>query len=123
MAEQVAGTDPGSRGGLVIADGVVERIATIAAGQVDGVVSVGSGLDHVLGHRYPRSTATVAGDRARLAVEVAVGWPHPLGQVCARVRDDVRSQVSGLTGITVDTVDVTAAKVVPVAVPARSRVQ
>lgn len=106
------GPDPGQRGTLIIADSVVERIAAIAAGQVEGVVKAGSGLDHVLGHRYPKVSATIAGHRARIHVEIAVAWPHPLGQVCEQVRDQVHDHVTELAGVQVDAVDVFAAKVV-----------
>ncbi len=120
MAERA---DPASRGRLTIADRVVERVATRAAGEVGQVVSTGSGLDNVLGHRYPRADATVAGDRARIQVQVAVAWPAPLAQVCASVRDHVRTRVGDLVGVQVDAVDVTAAKVVPAPAPERRSVQ
>ena len=115
--------DRAQRGRLVIADRVVERIAAIAAGEVAGVVKAGSGLDQVLGHRYPKASATLAGNRTRIHVEIAVAWPHPLGQVCAQVQDEVRDRVTKLAGVRVDAVDVTAAKVVHVPGPQLRRVQ
>ena len=115
--------DPAQRGHLAIANRVVERIATVAAGQVQGVAPAGSGLDQVLGHRYPKTNATVAGNRARIHVEIAVAWPHPLGQVCGQVRDEVRDRLTELTGLRVDAVDVTAAKVVHGPQPEQRRVQ
>lgn len=115
--------DPAHRGHLVVANTVVERIATLVASQVVGVVSAGSGFDQVLGHRYPKATATVAGDRARIHVEIAVAWPHPLGQVAERVRNEVRHRVTTLADLRVDAVDVTAAKVLHVPEPARRRVK
>ena len=125
MADQ-AGTDParaepGTRGRLVVADRVVEKVASIAAGEVDGVVASGSGLGGLLKHRYPRADATVAGDRARVHVEVAVSWPLPLAQVTAAVRQRVGLRLDELVGLAVDAVDVTAATVVTSsALPARS---
>ena len=115
--------DPAQRGRLVIADRVVERIATAAAGEVQGVASQGSGLDQVLGHGYPKAKATVAGDRARVHVQIAVFWPHPLGQVCGQVRDEVRDRLTKLIGVRVDAVDVTAAKVMRATKPEQRRVQ
>ena len=117
------GQDPAQRGRLVIADRVVERIATVAAGAVEGVVRSGSSLEQVLGHRYPKANATVAGDRTRIQVQIAIAWPHPLGQVCGRVRDEVRDRVAELIGVRVDAVDVTAAKVVHAPQPEKKRVQ
>jgi len=107
---------------LVIADSVVERIAAIAAGEVEGVVKVGSGLDQVLGHRYPKVSAAIAGRRARIQVEIAVAWPYPLGRVCGQVRDAVRDRVTELAGVQVDAVDVHAATVVHPPEPERRRV-
>jgi len=115
--------DPGQRGSLVIADSVVERIAAIAAGEVAGVVKAGSGLDQVLGHRYPKVSATIAGHRVRIFVEIAAAWPYPLGQVSGQVRVAVGERISELTGDQVDAVDVFVAKVVHVPEPARRRVQ
>lgn len=115
--------DPAQRGRLTILDSVVERIAVIAAGEVEGVVSSGSGLDQVLGHRYPKADATIAGDRARIHVEIAIAWAQPLGQVAGRVRDEVGHRVTKLVGLRVDAVDVTAAKVVQAPEPERRRVQ
>lgn len=117
------GQDPGQRGTLVIADSVVERIAAIAASAVRGVISTGSGLDQVLGHRYPKVNATISGRRARIRVDIAVAWPSPLGQVCGQVRDEVHHRVTELAGIQVDAVDVHAAKVVHAPEPQRKRVQ
>lgn len=115
--------EPGQRGQLRIADRVVQRVATIAAGEVDGVVSIGSGLDQVLGHRYPKADATVAGSRTRIEVDVAVAWPHPLARVSADVRQNVRQRVSDLVGLQVDAVDVTASKIVHQAPEDNRRVQ
>jgi len=117
------GDDPAQRGGLVIANRAVERIARLAAGEVEGVAKAGSGLDQVLGRRYPKANATVAGDRARIHVEIAIAWPHPLGQVCGQVRDEVSDRVTELIGVRVDAVDVTAAKVVHAPQPEGRRVQ
>ena len=105
-------SEPGDRGRLVVADRVLERIATIAAGEVSGVVSAGTGVDQLLGRRDPKADASVAGGRARIHLDLAVAWPNPLAQVTADVRQRVQARVSGLVGLAVDAVDVTAALVV-----------
>jgi uncharacterized alkaline shock family protein YloU len=102
---------------------VVERVAAIAASEVDGVVSSGSGLDHLLGHRYPKADAVVAGGRTRVRVDLAIAWPRSLAQVTSDVRARVHDRVGEIAGLTVDAVDVTASKIVPVGPPERSRVQ
>ena len=112
MADSADLADPGQRGRLVVADRVVEKVASIAAAEVEGVVSSGSGLGGLLGHRYPRADATVAGARARVHVEVAVSWPMPLAQVAGAVRQRVGRRLDELVGLAVDAVDVTAATLV-----------
>ncbi len=95
----------------------------MAATEVEGVAAQGSGPDKFLGREFPHASAEVAGSRARLTVEVAVVWPQPLSEVCARVRALVTARVSDLTGLTVDAVDVTAAKLVHPEPPTTRRVQ
>ncbi len=100
------------RGRTVIEAAAVEHIAARACLDVDGVTLAGSSLGKVVGRQYPKAHANVAGTRARIQVEIAVEWPHPLADVCGQVRQAVTSRVDELTGLNVDTVDVTAAKVV-----------
>ncbi len=101
----------------------MEHIARLTANEVDGVATLGSGLDKVLGRRYPKANADVAGSRARLNVQIAVAWPYLLADVCARVRDTVTTRLAELTGLSIDAVDVTAAQVVQPGQPPGSRVQ
>ena len=122
-SESTKSVDAGDRGSLQIADRVVERVATIAAAEVDGIVPSGSVLAGALGHRYPRADATVAGDRVRVHVEVAALWPSSLAEVSDRVRTRVGDQLGALVGLTVDAVDVTVATLVtaPTSQPRRLR--
>lgn len=104
---------PGATPGrLVIADRVVERVATYAAAEVDGVASIGSALERAVGRAYPKADAHIAGDRVRLSIDVAVVWPASLPQVATAVRQHVHDQITALVGLHVDAVDVTTAKVV-----------
>ncbi len=112
-----------SRGRLTIAPRVVEKVATIAVNEVTGVVAAGSGLDAVVGRRYPKVSADVAGDRATIAVDVAVEWGHPLATTATTVRDRVRSRVRDLVGISADAVDVTIARIVLPSEPTTGRVE
>jgi len=113
----------GQRGRTTFSVGVVEHIARLAANAVEGVAEHGSGLEKVVGRQYPKVNAEVAGSRARLSLQVAVAWPYPLADVCARVRDQVTTRLGELTGLDIDAVDVTAAKVVQPQEPESRRVQ
>ncbi|RYV50842.1 Asp23/Gls24 family envelope stress response protein [Pengzhenrongella frigida] len=120
---QLTRAAPSERGDLEIAVRVVQKVARIAAGEVRGVASTGSGLDHLLGHQYPSADATVAGAHASIRVDVAVLWPYPLALIGAQVRDHVRARVNELVGLNVDAVDVTVSKVVLASQPETRRVQ
>lgn len=112
-AARPAGLVPADdRGGLVIADKVIERIAAIAAGEIEAVSDKASGLNKVLGRGLPRASAKVAAGRARVVVNVAASWPTPLTSMAAEVRDHVNERVTTLTGLTVTAVDVTVADVI-----------
>ncbi len=115
--------DPGARGRLVIADKAVERIASGAAREVPAVHPTGARLG--LPPRtssLPSASATVAGGRSRVKVEVAIRWPASAATAAAAVRDHVQERVATLTGMTVDGVDVVVADVVHAASETR-RVQ
>jgi len=118
-----ASPEPEQRGSTTISADAVAHIAEVELGQVPGVVATGSGLDKVVGRLYPKVSADVAGSRARLTAEIAVAWPFPLPEVCAGVRDTLLQRLTQLTALSIDAVDVTAAKVVQPQPPPRRRVQ
>lgn len=106
--------EPGQRGSLIIANKVVERMAVIAAREMDEVTATGTRWSSLplMSSGMPTATAKVAGGRARIRVDVAAQWPLSATEVAQRVRDHVRDQVSTLAGINVDAVDVTVADIV-----------
>lgn len=109
---EIAAANPEQRGRTVIKEAVLQRIAAQAATEVHGVADSGSGLDKVIGRRLPKADARVAGTRARVAVGIAVAWPHPLATVAAGVREHVTERLRDLTGLSIDAVDVDVARVV-----------
>lgn len=113
--------DPGERGHLVIHDRVATRIAEGAVQQVPGVApSVTGTVGSVLGRSYPRVECEITSGRIRARVELAARWPVPSAALAAGVRTAVAEQLHQLTGLTVDTVDVTVARIVgPGPVPVR----
>lgn len=95
----------------------------LASQEIVGVTTSGSTLESVVGRRYPKAAAHTAGGHTAVSVEVAVTWPMPLGTVTRQVRDHVYERLASLTGLMVDSVDVTAAKVVHAEADERRRVE
>jgi len=109
---------PEERGSLTIADKVVEKVASIAAREIQHVTDTRAGWTQMY-RSLPKASAKIAGGRARIGVEVAASWPSSLPAVTAQVRDRVNNQVTQLTGVTVVAVDVTIADVVHLETNAR----
>lgn len=114
---------PEQRGRTIIENAVLEHIAVHAALEVSGVAATGSDLEKLIGRRLPKADARVAGTRARVQVEVAVTWPHPVATVAAAAREHVTRRLVELTGLQVDAVDVEVARVIHTAQPQQRRVQ
>lgn len=115
--------DVADRGRLEIADRVVETIATHAASSVTGVVPSGSAFGKVVGQRLPKASSQVRGEYARVSVDIAVAWPHPLSAVAQQVRAAVSSQIHQIAGLNLSAVDVTVARVEVATAPPARRVQ
>lgn len=129
----------GATGGgqIVLKDRVVSRIASRAAGEVDGVGSAAPrllgmaltapGLDR-LGQRsddlqaLPTVAAQVDGRRVFLTVTASVAYPRPLQDTAQQIRDRVTERLTELTGLEVAEVDVhITALVLPGEPPVRVR--
>ncbi|GAA1923743.1 hypothetical protein GCM10009797_16840 [Nocardioides hwasunensis] len=110
--ESAATSPAADRGRTVIADKVVERVASIATSEVEAVIDTRKGWTKLIRKGLPHAEAVVAGDTSKITVEVAATWPTPLAQVAAQVREHVTRQVVDITGVTVTRVDVTVADVV-----------
>ncbi|TPG33031.1 Asp23/Gls24 family envelope stress response protein [Mycolicibacterium hodleri] len=98
--------DPGGRGELVVLDRVAQRLAVHAARLTGGVHPHSAGLDRLTGRELPRATVSIAGDRARVQVTIAVGWPQPAIGVAAAVQRNVAEALRTYAALTVDRVDV-----------------
>ncbi|WP_445257765.1 Asp23/Gls24 family envelope stress response protein [Nocardioides aurantiacus] len=112
MADLAPLPPPEERGRTVIADRVVERIASAAAAEVEATIDSRGGFGRLVRGRLPSAQAVVAGRTSRISVEVGAVWPTPLPVLGARVRDHVGERVHTLTGVEVTAVDVTVADVV-----------
>lgn len=118
--DAAAARPPRERGRTEIADVAAQRIAELAAREVDGVRIATAPMGQLLGKlpgvtgTLPRATITTAGTRARVELSIGVHWPHPLAGVAEQVRERVSERLATLTGMTIDRVEVS---VVDVALP------
>lgn len=119
--------DVEERGSLTIADRVVERVAGYAVTLVPGASAaprrvLGITVGDVREDREAPVDARVDGHVATVEASVSIAWPASVRAVAARLRDQVRADVEGLTGVRVAHVDVDVVSLSAPVSPAR-RVQ
>ncbi|MGW1715455.1 Asp23/Gls24 family envelope stress response protein [Streptomyces sp. NPDC002156] len=112
------GGDPADRGRTTIADGVVEKIAGLAARDVLGVHAMGSGFSRTFGavrDRVPGggSKSVTRGVKAEvgevqtaLDLEIVVEYGVSIGDVARAVRENVIAAVERMTGLEVVEVNI-----------------
>ncbi|WAZ20821.1 Asp23/Gls24 family envelope stress response protein [Streptomyces cinnabarinus] len=117
------GGDPSTRGRTTIADGVVEKIAGLAARDVLGVHAMGSGLSRTFGavrDRVPGggSKSVTRGVKAEvgevqtaLDLEIVVDYGVSIADVARAVRENVVSAVERMTGLEVVEVNIAVSDV------------
>ncbi|MFD5893356.1 MULTISPECIES: Asp23/Gls24 family envelope stress response protein [unclassified Streptomyces] len=116
------GGDPSARGRTTIADGVVEKIAGLAARDVLGVHAMGSGMSRTFGavrDRVPGGTKSVSrGVKAEvgevqtaLDLEIVVDYGVAIADVARDVRENVISAVERMTGLEVVEVNIAVSDV------------
>ncbi|MFJ5266458.1 Asp23/Gls24 family envelope stress response protein [Streptomyces sp. NPDC088387] len=116
------GGDPAGRGRTTIADGVVEKIAGLAARDVIGVHAMGSGLSRTFGavrDRVPGgSKAVTRGVKAEvgevqtaLDLEIVVDYGVSIADVAKDVRENVVAAVERMTGLEVVEVNIAVSDV------------
>ncbi|MFE6128991.1 Asp23/Gls24 family envelope stress response protein [Streptomyces sp. NPDC056437] len=110
--------DPASRGRTTIADGVVEKIAGLAARDVIGVHAMGSGASRTFGavrDRVPgsgRSSASrgvkaeVGEVQTALDLDIVVDYGVSIADVARAVRENVVAAVERMTGLEVVEVNI-----------------
>ncbi|WP_116952438.1 DUF6286 domain-containing Asp23/Gls24 family envelope stress response protein [Jiangella endophytica] len=113
MSTQAEVADAGARGRLVVHDRVFRRIAERAAATVAGRTGQATVWERLGGQRLPHASARVVGRHVRVEVTVGADGGRVLPDLAGAVRDAVARDVGGLTGFTVDRVDVRVAAVAP----------
>ncbi|MEU8028408.1 Asp23/Gls24 family envelope stress response protein [Streptomyces sp. NPDC049099] len=121
-ATRRGGGDPAARGRTTIADGVVEKIAGLAARDVVGVHTMGSGLARTFGavrDRVPGGSKSVSrGVKAEvgevqtaLDLEIVVDYGVSIADVARAVRENVIAAVERMTGLEVVEVNIAVSDV------------
>ncbi|MBT2382485.1 Asp23/Gls24 family envelope stress response protein [Streptomyces sp. ISL-11] len=116
------GTPAATRGRTSIADGVVEKIAGLAAREVPGVHALGGGFARTLGavrERVPggrpsvtRGVKVEVGERqTAVDLDLVVSYGMPIREVAGEVRENVISAVERMTGLEVVEVNVSVVDV------------
>ncbi|GGX42450.1 Asp23/Gls24 family envelope stress response protein [Streptomyces chartreusis] len=116
------GGDPAGRGRTTIADGVVEKIAGMAARDVVGVHTMGSGISRTFGavkERVPGASKSVTrGVKAEvgevqtaLDLEIVVDYGVSIADVARAVRENVVAAVERMTGLEVVEVNIAVSDV------------
>ncbi|MFB6814293.1 Asp23/Gls24 family envelope stress response protein [Streptomyces sp. NPDC056347] len=111
-----------TRGRTTIADGVVEKIAGMAARDVVGVHAMGSGLSRTFGavrDRVPGGgksvtrgvKAEVGESQTALDLEIVVDYGVSIGEVARDVRENVVAAVERMTGLEVVEVNIAVSDV------------
>jgi uncharacterized alkaline shock family protein YloU len=109
--------DPATRGRTTIADGVVEKIAGLAARDVVGVHALGSGLARTLGavrDRVPGGSrsatrgvkAEVGEVQTAIDLDIVVDYGVSIAAVARVVRENVITAVERMTGLEVVEVNI-----------------
>ncbi|GAA2956218.1 MULTISPECIES: Asp23/Gls24 family envelope stress response protein [Streptomycetaceae] len=115
------GGDPGTRGRTTIADGVVEKIAGMAARDVVGVHAMGSGFSRTFGavrDRVPGGKSVTRGVKAEVGesqtaidLEIVVDYGVSISDVARDVRENVIAAVERMTGLEVVEVNIAVSDV------------
>lgn len=108
--------DPATRGRTTIADGVVEKIAGLAARDVVGVHAMGTGLSRTFGavrDRVPGGKSVTRGVKAEvgevqtaLDLDIVVDYGVSIVDVAHAVRQNVIAAVERMTGLEVVEVNI-----------------
>ena len=105
------------RGKTTIADGVVTKVAGIAAREVPGVYNLGGGAARAFGAMTQRvgigdertqGVTVETGEReAAVDLSVVVEYGESIPQVSELLRDNIAKRIEGITGLQVTEVNIT----------------
>lgn len=114
-----------SRGQTVLADRVIEKIASqvasdesVAGGSSGGFLGIGTHADLEV---RPKVSVELNGNIATLSVEVGMPYPVPLRRSTEHMRQRIRTRVSEMTGVEVFHVDIKVSWLSTTRLPARTQ--
>ncbi|MDG9703626.1 Asp23/Gls24 family envelope stress response protein [Streptomyces sp. DH37] len=117
LGEGRGASDPRVRGKTTIADGVVEKIAGMAAREVDGVHAMGAGMSRTFGavrDRVPGGSSVTRGvkvevgeTQAAIDLDIVVEYGVSITDVANDVRENVIGAIERMAGLEVVEVNVT----------------
>lgn len=93
--------DDSNKGQVQIADDVVAMIASLAASEVDGVVSMASNLMNKVGMKKLTKGVKVEllNNEVKILLAVTVQYGKNIPTVCAKLQEKVKSAVENMTGL------------------------
>ncbi len=105
-----------SRGNTTIANGVVTKVAGIAAREVPGVYDLGGGAARAIGSvgervgigdaRSQGVSVEVGEKEAAVDLTIVVEYGESIPQVAQQIRDNTINRIEGMTGLSVTEVNV-----------------
>ncbi|WJL94628.1 Asp23/Gls24 family envelope stress response protein [Microbacterium sp. ET2] len=115
VSSSLPAADGNAGGRTVIADGVVAKVAGIAAREVSGVYALGGGASRAFGAIRDAINATdltqgvkveVGETQAAADLTIVVEYPAPIQEVASSVRNAVAAAITRLVGLEVVEVNV-----------------
>lgn len=111
-SDMVMDEDSGERfaGDVKIADEVIGSIASLAASDVDGVVSMaGADIGSVFGIKSTQKgvKAVISDQKVSFKLSIIVEYGCNIPLVCEKVQEKVRNTVQNMTGLSVESVEIT----------------
>lgn len=93
--------DDNNKGQVQIADDVVAMIASLAAAEVEGIVSTASNLMNKVNVKKITKgvKVDVSNNEVKILLAITVQYGHNIPTVCAKLQDKVKTAVENMTGL------------------------
>ncbi|MGN0131853.1 MAG: Asp23/Gls24 family envelope stress response protein [Lachnospiraceae bacterium] len=101
-----------NNGAVSIADDVVAMIASLAAGEVEGVGAMVGNITNELMSRVGMKKLTkgvkveVADEKVSVDLAITIDYGHNIPETCRNVQQKVKNAIENMTGLEVDVVNI-----------------